>query len=50
MHDVTLLIFETQRTQYEGRNTPLGYYTDQDWWGHGQYDGQKVYCGLITTS
>ena len=29
-------------------NTPLGYHTDS--WGHGQYAGQGVYCGLSNAS
>ena len=40
----------TQRRQYEGHNTPLGYYTDQGPKGHGEYNGQGVYCGLSTAS
>ena len=40
----------TQRRQYEGHNTPLGYHTDQGPKGIGQYDGQGVYCGLSTAS
>ena len=34
-----VLIQETHRRQYEGHNTPLGYYTDQG-----------VYCGLSAAS
>ena len=41
-----MLIQETQRRQYECHNTPLGYYTDQDPYGRGQYNSQGVYCGL----
>ena len=44
------LILETQRRQYEGHNTPLGYYTDQGPQGRGQYDDHGVYCGPSTAS
>ena len=44
------IIRETQRRQYEGHNTSLGYYTDQGPLGCGQYNGQGVYCGLSTGS
>ena len=44
-----ILIYETQRRQYEGHNT-LGYYTDQCPYGCGQYNGQGVYCGLSSAS
>ena len=42
----------TQRRQYEGHNTPLGYYmyTDIGIMGHGQHNSQGVYCGLSTAS
>ena len=43
-----VLIQETQRRQYEGHNTPLGYYTDRGPSGHSQYSGHGVYCGLST--
>ena len=36
--------------QYEGHNTPNGYYTDQGPYDRGQYDDQGVYCGLSTAS
>ena len=36
-----ILTEETQRRQYEGHNTPQGYYTDQ---------GPQVYCCLSTAS
>ena len=29
-------------------NTPLGYYTDKDPYGRGQFIGQWVYCSLST--
>ena len=47
-------IKETERRQYEGHNTPLGYCTDQGPQGCGQYDGQYdglgEYCGAHTAS
>ena len=43
-------LFETQRRQYEGHNTPLGCYTDQGPLGCCLYNGQGVYCGLSTAS
>ena len=36
--------------QYEGHNTPNGYYIDQGPYGRCQYDDQGVYCGLSTAS
>ena len=43
-------IRNTQRGQYKGHNTPLGYYNDQGPCGCDQYDGQGVYCGRSTAS
>ena len=40
---LSITIYETQRRQYEGHNTPLGSHTDQ-----GPCNGQGVYCGLST--
>ena len=45
-----ILILETQRRQYEGHNTPLGYHTDQGPWGCGQCYGQGLYWGPSTAS
>ena len=36
--------FKTQRGQYEGNNTPLGYYTDCSPMGLGQYNNLGEYC------
>ena len=44
------MIIIRNRRQYEGHNTPLGYYTDQGPQGCSHYDGQGVYCGLSTAS
>ena len=41
-----LTYLETERRQYEGHNTPLGYHTDQGSLGSSQYDWQGEYCGL----
>ena len=49
-HFSCVIIKETQRRQYEGHNTPLGYYTNQDPSGRGQYDDEGVYWGLSTAS
>ena len=47
---MSTLIQETQRRQYEGHNTPLGYHIDQGPWGRRQYDDQGEYCDLSTAS
>ena len=46
---VGILIYKTQRRQYEGHFTSQDCYTDQGLKGRGQYDhdGQVVYCSLI---
>ena len=41
------IIYETPQRQYMGCNYPLGHYTDQGPWGHGQYNSLRGARGVL---